>query len=220
MSGTDSATDSATDRLHRDYARAGFGRAVEPGQRPAVLLVDMVRAYLEPSSPLYAGVEDTVAPAVAVVDAARRAGVPVAYTRVRYGPDGRDGGLFLRKVAPLSLFMGDTAMGEIAPELAPHAGDTVVVKQYASAFFGTSLASTLTAMRVDTVVVLGYSTSGCVRASATDALQHGFVPIVVRDAVGDRDPGPHTANLFDLAAKYAEVWDSAAVTEYLLTLGR
>ena len=119
-----------------------------------------------------------------------------------------------------ALFAGEGPMGEIVPQLAPRTGEIVVVKQYASAFFGTSVAATLTSLRVDTVVVMGYSTSGCVRASAVDALQHGFVPIVVRDAVGDRHPDPHTANLFDLAAKYAEVWDAPAVIDYLRGTGR
>jgi maleamate amidohydrolase len=97
----------------------------------------------------------------------------------------------------------------------PRDGEVVITKQYASAFFGTSLASTLTAMGVDTVVIVGLSTSGCVRASAVDALQHGFVPIVVREAVGDRDPRPHDANLFDLDAKYADVRDEDEVIAYL-----
>lgn len=207
--------DPSESELDRDYQAAGFGGELSPGRRPALLLVDMVRAYLDPACPLYAAAEGTVAPARAVLDAARQAGIPIAYTQVRYAPDGRDGGLFIRKVRPLELFAGATELGEVTPELAPRDGEIVVVKQYASAFFGTSLAATLTAARVDTVIVMGYSTSGCVRASAVDALQHGFVPIVVSDAVGDRRPEPHQANLFDLAAKYAEVWDSTAVIRYL-----
>jgi nicotinamidase-related amidase len=201
--------------LDANYAAAGFHATLEPGRRPALLLVDMVRAYLEPESPLYAGVESTLAPAAAVLAAARNAGIPVVYTQVRYAGDGRDGGIFFRKVPALAVFAGDHEWGEIAPEIAPAPGETIVVKQYASAFFGTSLSSTLTALRVDTVIVMGYSTSGCVRASAVDALQFGFIPLVVRDAVGDRHPDPHNANLFDLAAKYADVWDSPRVVDYL-----
>jgi nicotinamidase-related amidase len=96
----------------------------------------------------------------------------------------------------------------------------VVTKQYASAFFGTTLASQLKALGVDTVLIAGVSTSGCVRATAVDACQHGFVPLVVRDAVGDRHPGPHEANLFDLQAKYAEVVDLEAAAAYLASLER
>jgi maleamate amidohydrolase len=204
--------------LDSNYAAAGFHSTLEPGRRPALLLVDMVRAYLEPASPLYAGVESTLAPAAAVLTAAREAGVPVVYTQVRYAADGRDGGVFFRKVPALAVFAGDHEWGEVAPQIAPRPGETIVVKQYASAFFGTSLSSTLTALGVDTVIVMGYSTSGCVRASAVDALQFGFIPLVVRDAVGDRHPDPHHANLFDLAAKYADVWDSPRVVDYLNAL--
>ena len=204
--------------LDANYAAAGFHAALEPGRRPALLLVDMVRAYLEPESPLYAGVQSTLAPAAAVLAAARAAGIPVVYTQVRYAADGRDGGIFFRKVPALAVFAGDHEWGRIAPEIAPVPGETIVVKQYASAFFGTSLSSTLTAQRVDTVIVMGYSTSGCVRASVVDALQFGFVPLVVRDGVGDRHPDPHNANLFDMAAKYADVWDSTRVVDYLNAL--
>ena len=204
--------------LDANYAAAGFNAALEPGRRPALLLVDMVRAYLEPESPLYAGVESTLAPAAAVLTAARAARIPVVYTQVRYAADGRDGGIFFRKVPALAVFAGDHEWGEVAPQIAPEPGETIVVKQYASAFFGTSLSSTLTALGVDTVIVMGYSTSGCVRASAVDALQFGFIPLVVRDAVGDRHPDPHNANLFDLAAKYADVWDSPRVVDYLNAL--
>jgi maleamate amidohydrolase len=102
--------------------------------------------------------------------------------------------------------------------LAPEPDETTITKQYASAFFGTSLASTLTALGVDTLLIGGVSTSGCVRATAVDACQHGFVPLVVRDAVGDRAPGPHEANLSDLELKYAEVISLADALRYLAGL--
>jgi maleamate amidohydrolase len=202
------------DDLDDDYAGAGFGGTLGFGARPALLLVDMVRAYVEPSSPLYAGVEDTVAPAKCVLDAARASGVPVIYTEVVYGPGGVDGGTFFKKVKPLELFVGRGELGQFVPELVPGDDELVITKQYASAFFGTSLASTLTALLRDTVIVMGYSTSGCVRASAVDATQHGFKTIVVSDAVGDRDSRPHDANLFDLSAKYADVVDADSVVTY------
>ena len=137
------------------------------------------------------------------------------HTRVEFAPAGLDGGVFMRKVPALRALAGGGDLGRIMPEVAPLAEELVVVKQYASAFFGTSLASTLNALRVDTVLITGVSTSGCVRASAVDAIQHGFVPLVVRDAVGDRGPEPHEANLFDLQAKYAEVVDEANAVAYL-----
>lgn len=205
--------------LNQNYARAGFGDALAWGRRPALLVVDMVRAYVDPDSPLYAGVEDTVAPAARVIASAREAAVPVIYTEVVFQAGGLDGGVFYRKVPALSVFCGRTPLGRILPELAPRDDELVITKQYASAFFGTSLASTLTAAGIDTVVVMGYSTSGCVRASAVDAVQHGFVPVVVRDACGDRDPRPHDANLFDLNAKYADVVGSDEVVAYLQRAG-
>ena len=195
-----------TDRSLDDaYAVAGFDGHLPFGSTPALLIVDVVMAYLDPASPLYAGVEHALAANVALAAAARAAGVPVLFTRVVYGPGGVDGGLFYRKVPALKCFDAGSPLGAFPPTLQPEAGDTIVTKHYASAFFGTSLASTLTALRVDTVLVTGFSTSGCVRATALDALQHGFAPFVVREACGDRDPRPHDANLFDLQRKYAEV---------------
>ena len=206
--------------LDADYEAAGFKRSLEPGQRPALLVVDFVNAYLDPDSPLYAGVEDTLRSAVRVLAAARETAIPVIYTKVTYTPGGADGGIFYRKVPALEVFHEGSPLGEIPPELTPRPDEIVVYKQYASAFFGTSLASTLTALGVDTVVIIGLSTSGCVRASAVDAMQHGFIPVVVADAVGDRDPRPHEANLFDLQAKYAEVVGEDAVIDWLSTLAR
>jgi maleamate amidohydrolase len=198
MSGT-------TKDLDADYAAAGFDGKLAFGRRPALLIVDVVMAYLDPASPLYAGVETALASSIRLIDAARDASVPVVFTRVVYVAGGADGGLFYRKVPALKAYLEGSPLGDFAPGIAPLADEVVITKQYASAFFGTSLASTLRAMGVDTVVMGGFSTSGCVRASALDALQHGFAPFVVREACGDRDPRPHEASLFDLQAKYAEV---------------
>jgi maleamate amidohydrolase len=139
----------------------------------------------------------------------------VIFTNVAYAKGGADGGLFFRKVPALKAFEAGSPLGAFPPSLQPQDGDLVVTKQYASAFFATHLASTLTALRVDTVLITGFSTSGCVRATALDAMQHGFAPFVVRDACGDRHPGPHEANLFDLQAKYAEVISENRALEHL-----
>ncbi|HWA60650.1 MAG TPA: isochorismatase family protein [Caulobacteraceae bacterium] len=194
-----------SDDLHADYERAGFGGRLAFGRRPALLVIDVVEAYLRPDSPLYAGVEGALAANVRLVEAARSAGIPVVYTNVVYQAGGLDGGVFYRKVPALKCFDAGSPLGRFPPQIAPRAGELVVCKQYASAFAGTSLAATLRALGVDTVVIGGFTTSGCVRASATDALQNGFIPFVVREACGDRAAGPHEANLFDLQAKYAEV---------------
>jgi maleamate amidohydrolase len=208
------------DSLEHNYASGGFGRALEPGSRPALVVVDFVMAYLQPGSPLYAGVEAARDACAVLLRAARQAGIPVLHTNVRYQADGRDGGVFFRKLPALACFAegADPALGRFDPALEPAPGETVITKQYASAFFGTSLASTLTAARVDTLLIAGVSTSGCVRATALDACQHGFVPWVVRDAVGDRHPAPHEANLFDLQAKYAEVVPLETTLRYLAGL--
>lgn len=193
-----------------------FSGRVGWGARPAVLVVDLVRAYTERGGPFEL---PDPAPAVAataeLVDAARAGGHPVVWTVVRYSPDLVDGGLFVRKVPALTAFAEGAAGGWGELTLKPLPGEPLVVKQYASAFFGTSLAATLTARGIDTTVIAGVSTSGCVRASATDALQHGFRPVVVGDACGDRTAAVHDANLFDLNAKYADVTTvEAAVAQF------
>lgn len=194
--------------LDDDYANAGFGGRLAFGQKPVLLIVDVVEAYLQPASPLYArAFEAALESNIRLVKCAREARVPVIFTNVQYGAgaNGADGGIFYRKVPALKAYLAGSPLAAFSPRLLPTNDEVVVTKQYASAFFGTSLASTLRAMGADTVMLTGFSTSGCVRASALDAMQHGFIPYVVREACGDRDPQPHEANLFDLQAKYAEV---------------
>jgi maleamate amidohydrolase len=195
------------DDLDQDYAAAGFGGRLAFGKAPALLIVDVVMAYLDPGSPLYAGVEDALASNERLVEAARAAGVPVIFTNIVYEPGGIDGGMFFRKVPALKAFERGSPMGAFPAALQPAVGELVVSKHYPSAFFGTSLASTLHAAGIDTLLVTGFSTSGCVRATALDALCHGFAPFVIREACGDRDARPHDQNLFDMAAKMAEVID-------------
>jgi maleamate amidohydrolase len=197
----------------------GFAGTLTPGPRPALLVVDLMRAYFDQASPLCLPSDRGLAEAATVLAAARRAAVPVVHSVVRYGEGGLDGGIFLQKLPALRQLIGDSPMGQPMPAVAPLPHEAVVIKQYASAFFGTSLASMLQAQRVDTVVIVGTSTSGCVRATAVDALQHGFVPLVVQDASLDRDESVHRATLYDLQAKYAEVVTLQEVLDYLSTLG-
>jgi len=195
--------------LDADYQAAGFGGRLPFGKKAALLVIDVVEAYLDKRSPLYAGVEAARDSNIRLVDAARAAGVPVFFTNVLYSAGGLDGGVFFRKVPALKCFLGASAFGAFPAGLVPRDNELVVSKQYPSAFFSTPLAAALRAMEVDTVVMGGFSTSGCVRASALDALQHGFIPYVVREACGDRDPRPHEANLFDIQAKIGEVVSEA-----------
>lgn len=203
--------------LAANYAGA-FDGHLPFGRRPALLIVDFVVAYLDPASPLYAGVEDALASNERLLTAARQAAIPVLFTNVVYTPGGADGGVFYRKVPALKLFERDSPMGAFPDSLQPQDGELVISKQYASSFFGTHLAATLTAQGIDTLLITGLSTSGCVRATALDACQHGFLPFVVREACGDRHPGPHEANLFDLQAKYAEVISEAQAIAHLEAL--
>ncbi|MGW4481656.1 isochorismatase family protein [Rhodococcus triatomae] len=206
-----------TDRTAQaaDYAAAGFGKELEPGSRPALVLVDPARAYIDPHCPLYAGVEENVAAMRTLLAAARAAGIPVIVTEVRLRADGADGGIFFKKSGTLVAFCEGSPFGELIEGLEPKADELLVTKKYASAFFGTTLSTHLTALGVDTVLVAGLSTSGCVRATTLDAMQHGFVPIVVKEAVGDRDSAIHESNLFDIQQKMAEVWPLARVQRYL-----
>lgn len=192
------------DDLTANYVGAFDGR-LSFGKRPALLIVDFVMAYLDPASPLYAGVENALASNERLLAAARTAGIPVIFTNVVYQADGADGGLFYKKIPSLRVFLEGSPLGAFPPSLQPVDGERVISKQFASAFFGTSLAATLSEEGIDTLLITGLSTSGCVRATALDALQSGFAPFVVREACGDRHPAPHEANLFDLQAKYAEV---------------
>ncbi len=188
-----------------NYADVCNGSLV-PGRKSALLIVDVVVAYLETGSPLFMESAEAARQSnVRLVQAARKAGMPVIFTNVEFQAGGVDGGVFYRKLPALKSFDAGSPLGAFPDGLTPQAGELVVTKQYASAFFGTSLAATLTAMGVDTLLITGYSTSGCVRATGVDAMQHGFIPLIVRDACADRHEGPHEANLFDLQAKYAEV---------------
>jgi maleamate amidohydrolase len=190
--------------LAANYAGA-FDGALGFGDSPVLVMIDVCRAYVDPESPLYAGVEDSVESMKRVVAAARAHGVPVIWTKVEYEPGGANGGYFYKKVPALKAFDRGNPLGDWVEGLEPAEGEQVVVKQYPSAFVGTGLADQLHTAGVDTVVLCGWSTSGCVRASGVDTVSYGFIPIVVREAVGDRHPGPHEANLFDLQAKYGEV---------------
>ena len=191
--------------LHANYSNGAFGQQLGFGTKQALVMVDFAKAYFMADSPLYANTPQVIPRAQALLEWARARGMLVCHTRVEYRADGLDGGVFFRKVPALKAFCSGNPLGEVVPELAPTANEPVVTKQYASVFFGTSLASTLRAQGIDCVLLAGMSTSGCVRASGVDALQHGFIPVVIADACGDRHPQPHESNLFDLNAKYADV---------------
>lgn len=206
------------DNLTQNYAGA-FGKRIGFGKRPALAMIDFVEAYFDPSCALYANVEETLASALRLQAAARAAKVPVIYTNVVYNKAALNGGRFYQKSMTLHNFLEGSPMGAWPRGLLPAEDELVISKQYPSAFFGTSLASTLTSLGIDTLIHTGVSTSGCVRATCVDCSSYGFIPIIAREAVGDRHPAPHEANLFDMDAKYGDVVSEAEIITYLQTLG-
>jgi maleamate amidohydrolase len=200
--------------LRKNYQSA-FGGSLAPQGKVAIVVIDLVVAYLTTDSVLWApSAQAALEVNLRLVAQARAHNCPVILTRVEYENSGRDGGQFFKKVPALAAFVKGSALGEFAEGL-QHPSDVVVTKQYASAFFGTSLASTLRALEVETVLITGYSTSGCVRATTVDALQSGFIPFVVEPACADRHADPHAANIFDMQAKYSEVVDEEFALELL-----
>jgi maleamate amidohydrolase len=203
-----------TNDLSENYRRA-YGKRVGFGQKPALILIDFVQGYFDPSCDLYSGVEGALASALRIREAAAKAHIPVILTNVVYHPLALNGGRFFEKAKPLRYFLEGSPMGAWPQGLEPRPEELVVSKQYPSAFFGTSLASTLTALGIDSVLLTGLTTSGCVRATCIDAMSHGFRTAVVEEACGDRHPDPHRANLFDMDAKYADVVSEAEAISFL-----
>ncbi|WP_240046923.1 N-carbamoylsarcosine amidohydrolase [Paracraurococcus ruber] len=193
------------------YAAQGFGQASGVGAAPALVIIDFVEGFTDPRHFGGGNIADAIAATVPMLAFARDQGWPVAHTRVVYADDGSDGGIFTRKVPALLRLTETSPLSQIVPALAPRPGELVLRKRYASAFFGTDLAGWLAMRRVDTVAVAGCTTSGCVRATAVDSLQHNFRTICLTDCVGDRALAPHEANLFDLGQKYADLLTGEAL---------
>jgi maleamate amidohydrolase len=184
----------------------GFGGRGGFGRRPALVVVDMTLGFTDPESPLACDLEDPISEIQKLLRAARRAEIPIVFTTVAYREsDKRTAAAFIDKVPALLTLQAGTRWAEIDPRIAPEETEPVLNKLFASGFFGTGLSSLLTAARIDTLIITGASTSGCVRATAVDALQYGFRPVVPREAVGDRNPDAHEANLYDIDAKYGDV---------------
>jgi nicotinamidase-related amidase len=199
------------------YARAGFGAPVRRGSRPAIVVVDLTRGFTEDAFPSGADLTDVVGATTELIEAGRPAGVPVIFTAIAYSPAeaAGDSVTWLQKAQGMRALLEGSEAVDIDPRLPRRPEDLLVVKKGASAFFGTSLAAALTGLGCDTVLVCGATTSGCVRATAVDAVQSGFPVLVPRECVGDRAPGPHEANLFDIQAKYGDVVDLAEAAAYL-----
>jgi nicotinamidase-related amidase len=197
------------------YTRARLGQSISRGTRPAVLVVDFSCGFTDPDSTLGSDLTAEVEATRELLDVARARSLPVVFTTIGYEPSGKDGSLWLQKAPALAELELGGRWVALDPRLGRRDDEPVIVKKGASAFFGTNLASILVNERVDTVVLCGATTSGCIRASAIDLLQYGFPTLVPRECVGDRAQGPHEANLFDIQAKYADVIDLSDALEYL-----
>ncbi|BEO23098.1 N-carbamoylsarcosine amidohydrolase [Serratia marcescens] len=204
------------DTLSDNY-RGVWGQRLGFGRRPALLAIDFMQAYTTEGAPLFApGVVSAVEESRELLACTRRTGIPVIHTHIRYHAGHfADGGLWVKKAPVMKDMVAGNPLAAFCPPVAPLADEVVLSKQYASAFFGTALAPLLVAQGIDTLLMIGCSTSGCIRASAVDAVQHGFRAMVVRECVGDRHPGPHEANLFDIDSKYGDVVHKREALDYL-----
>ena len=211
-------TEKSDSELMQKYEKAGFLRRLGFGEKPALLIVDFTKGFTNSNSPLGGNLDREIEATRKVLELARKKGLLVVYTTVGYDEGFRDAGIWIKKMPTITyLRLGSDAV-EIDPRITPIPGEHVILKKFASAFFGTNLASLLTSQRIDTLIITGCTTSGCIRASVVDALQNGFRPIVPRECVGDRAQAPHEANLFDIDAKYGDVIALEEALEYLNSL--
>jgi len=202
------------------FRRRGFGIKIGFGERPALIVIDMLKGFTDPAMPLGAKLDNEIEAQKPLVDAAHARGIPVIFSTVFYEEaDIRDAGIWgLKQKGATTLAAGSEAV-KVDPRLDVQPNDILLVKKYASCFFGTDLVPRLNSRRVDTLIITGCTTSGCVRATAVDAVQNGFRPMVVREAVGDRSAAAHEQSLFDLNAKYADVVSLDETLHYLNTVG-
>jgi len=197
------------------YEENEFGESVGFGDRPALIVIDLINAFTDPDSNLGSELDDVLEQTARLLDAFREHDLPRYFTTVAFEESYGDAGIFIEKIPALRELRLGTERVEVDERIAPVGDERVILKKYASAFFGTDLSTELTTHSVDTLVIAGVTTSGCVRATAVDSLQHGYRTIVPGDAVGDRAEGPHRANLFDIDAKYGDVVRTDDVIEHL-----
>ena len=213
---------SASQEAIAVYKRQNIGNPSGFGTAPALLIVDFVNGFNDPA--LFGGgnIAQAIERTKALLATARHAGIPVVFTRIVYADDGSDASVFTRKMPGLLALTETAPAAQIVDALAPLAGEYIIRKTQPSAFFGTGLVGWLAQKRVDTVLVTGCTTSGCVRASVIDSMSHNFRTVVVTDCVGDRAIAPHDANLFDMGQKYADLMtgDEVAARLQSVTLAR
>ncbi|MFT3691011.1 isochorismatase family protein [Paenirhodobacter sp.] len=200
------------------YSEAGFGRAVPRGTRPGIIVVDFSYGFTDPQYPTASDASTQMARTREICDALRARGCPVIFSTIAYHPGEIDKLPWLKKAAGMAALIEGTRLVEIDAATGIQPGDAVVVKKGASSFFGSTLAALLTGAGVDTLIVTGATTSGCVRATVVDAVQSGFNVLVPRDGCADRAQAPHEANLYDMGQKYADVTEAAEILEWIESL--
>jgi maleamate amidohydrolase len=204
-----------SDETREIYERARLGQSVTLGENPAVLVVDFSRGFTDPECIMGSDLTQEVEATNHLLTAAREREIPVIFTTIGFEPNLKDGSLWLEKAPGLGDLIVGSKWVEIDPRLERRDEETVILKKGASAFFGTNLPSILVSQSVDTIVLCGATTSGCIRATAIDLLQYGYPTLIPRECVGDRAQGPHDANLVDIQAKYADVVPMDEALSYL-----
>lgn len=197
------------------YVTRGLAGRMGFGERPAIVVIDMINAFTDLRSPLAGQLDTELKEIKRLLDVARERSVPIIFSTVAYDPKFQEAGLWIRKIRSLDVLVQDSEWVKVDPRLERQPNETLLIKKYASCFFGTDLASRLVSRRLDTLIITGCTTSGCVRATAVDSCSLGFHTIVPQEAVGDRAELPHWANLFDIEAKYGDVVSLDETLDYL-----
>ena len=197
------------------YQKQGFGNSSGIGQRPALLIVDFVNGFANPDQFGGGNIGEAIENTRVLLAEARTLGLPIAFTRVVYADDGSDAGVFTLKAPALTQLTEGAFGSQIVDQLKPRDGEYIVRKTQPSAFFGTNLTAWYVSKGVDTVIIAGCTTSGCIRASVIDSMSYNFRTVVASDCVGDRALGPHEANLFDMEQKYADLMSSSGILAIL-----
>jgi len=197
------------------YGKQQFGQKTGLGSKPALLVIDFVNGFTDPDILGGGNILQAVSATVPLLAAFRAQQRPIIFTRIVYAPDGADAGIWCRKVPRLRDLTEEAHASQVVDALEPQSGELVIRKTQASAFFGTHLAGHLVLHGIDSLVVTGCTTSGCIRASVIDAMSHNYRTVVPVDCVGDRALGPHEANLFDIGQKYADLTSGTELIKLL-----
>lgn len=187
------------------YEKQGFGNRIGFGKKPALLIIDFINGFNDPDAFGGGNIQDAIDNTAELLAVARHMDMPVVFTSHVYAEDGSEDGVFNLKSPGLAKLKRGSHETKVVDELEPRPGERILEKHYPSGFSNTDLTGWLAQRGVDTAIITGCTTSGCVRATAVDAMSNGFRPIVPRECSGDRAKGPHEANLFDIDQKYGDV---------------